>query len=180
MATTTADLAISKRLTDQHNFLLEEIIDLQKRLDDVKEDINDEIQIAIGAVQVQDAQSMKKQTQETIRQTQLTVALAVLAAIYLPMTLVTGIFGMDIKEIGSDKTATYAWQVVVAWLVIFAFTAVGGSVAYVWWEKRRAKKEKGNSKKESDLEANGMGDESGRWGRKAKQKAKTIRTAKQE
>jgi hypothetical protein len=154
MATTTADLAISKRLTDQHNFLLEEIIDLQKRLDDVKEDINDEIQIAIGAVQVQDAQSMKKQTQETIRQTQLTVALAVLAAIYLPMTLVTGIFG--------------------------AFTAVGGSVAYVWWEKRRAKKEKGNSKKESDLEANGMGDESGRWGRKAKQKAKTIRTAKQE
>jgi Mg2+ and Co2+ transporter CorA len=185
-----------KQPTSLYDRLRGKITDLKNQLDAIKEDVNEEIQVAIGAVQVQDAQHMKQQTQETVRQTKLTVALAVLAAIYLPMTLVTGIFGMNIKEISSDKTATYAWQVGVAWLVIFAFTAVGGGAAYVWWEKWKAKKEKGKAKKESDLEANNMDDKSGvkrrgktdgrsgkgirRWGQKAKQKAKTIRTSKRE
>jgi hypothetical protein len=191
-----ADQASLKQPIDLKEFLLGKLGDLEKRLDAMKEDINDEIQVAIGAVQVQDAQFMKQQTQETVRQTRLTVVLAILAAIYLPMTLVTGIFGMNIKEISSDKTATYAWQVGVAWLVIFAFTALGGGAAYVWSEKWKAKKEQGKSKKESDLEANDMDDESGikqrgktskssskgtrRWGQKAKQKTKTTRTAKRE
>ena len=91
---------------------------LQQRLDDIKEDLNEEIQVAIGAVQVNDAQIMKDQTKETIRQTKVTVALAVLAAIYLPLTLVTGIFGMNITEISDDKTAPHAWSVVVAWVCL--------------------------------------------------------------
>jgi hypothetical protein len=188
--------AESERPTSLYGLLLGKITELQNQLDTIKEDVNEEIQVAIGAVQVQDAQFMKQQTQETVRQTRLTVVLAILAAVYLPMTLVTGIFGMNIKEISSDKTATYAWQVGVAWLVIFAFTAVGGGAAYVWWEKWKAKKEKGKAKKESELEANNVDDGFGvkrrgktdgrpgkgirRWVQKARQKAKTIRTAKRE
>ncbi|GAB7329673.1 hypothetical protein MBLNU13_g01410t2 [Cladosporium sp. NU13] len=71
---------------------------LQERLDAIKEDLNEEIQLAIGSVQVHDAQTMKKQTTWT-------VVLSVLAAIYLPMTLVTGIFGMNITEISAEPTA---------------------------------------------------------------------------
>jgi Mg2+ and Co2+ transporter CorA len=186
----------SKGSTSLHESLLLGVTKLEDQLDVIKKDINEEIQVAIGAVQVQDAQFMKQQTQETFRQTRLTVVLAILAALYLPLTLVTGIFGMNIEEISSDQTATYAWQVGVAWLVIFAFTATGGSAAYVWWEKRRTKKEQGKVKKKSDLEANHMSHEAGvkrmhktdgrsskrsrRWDQKAKQKTKTTRTAKRE
>lgn len=53
---------------------------------------NEEIQVVISSVQIEDARTVK-------RQTEVTVVLAVLAAIYLPMTLVTGIFGMNINEI---------------------------------------------------------------------------------
>jgi Mg2+ and Co2+ transporter CorA len=98
---------------------------LQQRLDAIKEDLNEEIQVAIGAVQVDDAQIMKEQTKETIRQTRVTVALAVLAAIYLPLTLVTGIFGMNIAEISDENTVPHAWSVIVAWVAVVALT-VGG------------------------------------------------------
>ena len=67
--------------------------------------LNDDIQIVIGSVQIQDAKAMKRQadltmqltqttmrqTEVSVRQTRWTVALAILAALYLPMTLVTGI-----------------------------------------------------------------------------------------
>lgn len=50
--------------------------------------VNEEIQVVIGSVQIEDAKVMR-------RQTEWTVVLAILAAIYLPMTLVTGILGME-------------------------------------------------------------------------------------
>jgi Mg2+ and Co2+ transporter CorA len=82
--------------------------DLDARLRAIIVALNDDIQIVIGSVQIQDAKAMKRQadltmqltettmrqTEVSIRQTRWTVALAILAALYLPMTLVTGIFGM--------------------------------------------------------------------------------------
>jgi hypothetical protein len=87
---------------------------LEKRLDAIKEDLNEEIQVTVSTVQVHDAQVMKEQAAVTARQTTWTVALTVLAAVYLPMTLVTGIFGMNITEISSEKTARNAWWAVGA------------------------------------------------------------------
>jgi Mg2+ and Co2+ transporter CorA len=117
-------------------YLLGKLSDLQKQLDAVKESINEEIQVAIGAVQVHDAQIMKKQTTWT-------VTLTVLAAIYLPLTLVTGIFGMNITEISSEATAPSARWVVAAWVVAFALTA-GGIAIYVvlrkWRDQARERK----------------------------------------
>ena len=77
--------------------------------------VNEEIQMVIGSVQVEDARVMR-------RQTEWTVVLAVLAAIYLPMTLVTGIFGMNITEIGAEATAPDRWSVVKAWGIVFGAT----------------------------------------------------------
>jgi Mg2+ and Co2+ transporter CorA len=45
--------------------------------------------------------------------------LALLAAIYLPMTLVTGIFGMNISEINDDRSFLDRWSAVKAWGVVF-------------------------------------------------------------
>lgn len=75
--------------------------------------VNEEIQVVIGSVQVEDAKTMK-------RQTEVTVVLAVLAAIYLPMTLVTGIFGMNINEI--DQGVPDQIWVVKVWSWVFSVT----------------------------------------------------------
>lgn len=109
---------------------LDSLLALQKRIDAIREDLNEEIQVVIGAVQVRDAQEMKKQTKETVRLANVTVALAILAAIYLPTTLVTGIFGMNVSEISKTEKAPRAWWVVVIWLVVAFLTFVGGSL--IW------------------------------------------------
>jgi hypothetical protein len=119
---------------------------LEKRLDAIEEDLNEEIQVTVGTVQVRDAQLMKEQARVTARQTTWTVALTVLAAVYLPMTLVTGIFGMNITEISSEANAPNAWWAVGAWVVIVVLT-VTGILVYVVVQKLRSRKKK------SDLEA---------------------------
>jgi hypothetical protein len=134
----------TSRTTNLRELLLGKTFDLQKQLDAIKEDVNDKIQVAIGAVQVHDAQITKKQTTWT-------VTLTVLAAIYLPLSLVTGIFGVNITETSSESTAPSARWVVAAWAVVFTLT-VGGilmSAAVKKWRDSRKRKKK----RTSDLEA---------------------------
>lgn len=126
--------------------------ELEDKLDAIKEDLNEEITVAVGTVQVRDAQIMKEQTQVTARQTTWTVALTVLAAVYLPMTLVTGIFGMNITEIISEATAPNALWGFGACVVIVVLT-VGGIVLYAVISKLRSRK------KRSDLEADAGNEE---------------------
>lgn len=132
---------------------------------------------------------MREQARVTARQTTWTVALTVVAAVYLPMTLVTGIFGMNITEISSEATAPHAWWAVGAWVVIAGLT-VAGILSYMAISKLRARREK------LDLEANnegeksngerkieagkgpGKGSKDGIWW--MKQKAKTVWTQKQQ
>lgn len=89
---------------------------LEDWIDVIGKVVNEEIQIAIGAVQVEDARVMKRQTERT-------VVLGALAAIYLPMTLVTGIFGMNISDItGTTTVPPDKWSVVNAWGIVFGAT----------------------------------------------------------
>lgn len=82
---------------------------LDGRVNAMAKTVNEEIQVVIGSVQVEDAKVVK-------RQTEVTVVLAVLAAIYLPLTLVTGIFGMNINEI-SQGVPDRVWVVKVrSWI----------------------------------------------------------------
>lgn len=128
--TATEPASSASILVDFTRVHRESLLALQKKLDAIREDLNEEIQVVIGGVQVRDAQEMKKQTRETVRLANVTVALAILAAIYLPMTLVTGIFGMNVTEISKTEKAPRAWWVVVIWLVVVVLTVVGGSL--IW------------------------------------------------
>jgi Mg2+ and Co2+ transporter CorA len=98
-------------------------------------------------VQGEDAKNMK-------RQTEVTVMLAVLAAIYLPMTLVTGIFGMNISDISSGNIPDRVW-VVKAWSWIFSVTmALIAMYAGVRWLVSRIQDRRKRSKDENmDFEA---------------------------
>lgn len=99
-------------------------------------------------MQVEDAKTMK-------RQTEWVVVLAVLAAIYLTLTLVTGIFGMNITEINTGETRPDRWSTVKAWAVVFGAT-IGGILVYIavrkpikrWLDRREELRNK-----LSDLEA---------------------------
>ena len=102
--------------------LPEMLVELLKRVQTMTRAVNEEIQMVIGSVQVEDARVMR-------RQTEWTVVLAVLAAIYLPLTLVTGLFGMNITEIDAGPTAPDSWSVVKAWGVVFGAT-MGSVLVY--------------------------------------------------
>lgn len=127
--------------------LHETFSELDARLRAVIAALNDEIQVVIGSVQIQDAKATKqqadltlqlteftvRQTEISVRQTRWTIVLAVLAALYLPMTLVTGIFGMNVKELSGDQVPNW-WWVVVTWAVTMSIT-VGrfGRYALMEW-----------------------------------------------
>jgi hypothetical protein len=145
--------------------LPETFSELDNRLRTIIAALNDEIGIVIGSVQIQDAKAMKKQaeltmqltdstmrqTEISVRQTRWTVALALLAALYLPMTLVTGIYGMNIKEISGDKGPKW-WWVLVTWVVTMAITVASvGRYALVErrWYREEADKHKATAKQDA-------------------------------
>ncbi|SMR60921.1 unnamed protein product [Zymoseptoria tritici ST99CH_1E4] len=65
--------------------------------------LNETLQIIMASINLADAQESKRNGKRS-------TLLTLLAAIYLPLTLATGIFGMNIKEIGSDNAPRY-WAV---------------------------------------------------------------------
>ncbi|KAM0710554.1 hypothetical protein Q7P35_002225 [Cladosporium inversicolor] len=76
---------------------LENIFDtLLKRTAALSSTAGNEIQLVIGSVTIQDSDMMKRQSRRA-------TLLTLLAAFYLPLTLVTGIFGMNIKEFDDAK-----------------------------------------------------------------------------
>jgi Mg2+ and Co2+ transporter CorA len=74
---------------------------------------------------------MKKQAQRA-------TLLTILAVIYLPLTLVTGIFGMNIRQIDSDTTELCACLVGLA--AIASITAAG-YFGYGYWRRHHDRRE---------------------------------------
>lgn len=149
--------SLPSRIADARTFA-DKFAELEKRMGVISEELNDEIPIVIGYVQIEDAKKSRELTEltvaltkSTIQQARWTMVLAFLAAFYLPMTLVTGIFGMNIKEISEDKGPGKEW-VFVTWVVTFIITAscIGGYALWSWWqdyEKKMAeRKEKATLK----------------------------------
>lgn len=118
---------------------LQEIFEeLDERIRIVIAALNDEIRITIGSVQIQDAKKTRELTEATVRHTNWTVVLTILAAFYLPMTLVTGILGMNIKEI-NDGVPNRFW-VAGTWAVKFVITLgciVSYAVVSYWFAYKR-------------------------------------------
>jgi Mg2+ and Co2+ transporter CorA len=75
---------------------------------------------------MQDSAIMKKQAERA-------TLLTILAVIYLPLTLVTGIFGMNIRQI--DSATTEFWAALVSLAVISGITAAG-YFGYKHWHRR--------------------------------------------
>ena len=64
--------------------------------------------------------------------------LTALAAIYLPLSLVTGIFGMNIKEINGG---TPTFRACVICVVVIGLLTATGIFGFRFWHKRQKAKE---------------------------------------
>ena len=103
------------------------IAQVMEDLGKLEKELNDEIHLIIGAVTVQDSDANKTQTERA-------TLLTLLAAVYLPLTLVTGIFGMNIREVDEGKPTW--WACVIALAVVAACTVA----FYLAYRHLRAKK----------------------------------------
>lgn len=98
---------------------------LCRKVDGLFASLNDSFQTLIGAMSVLDSAANKKQAE---RATMLTL----MAAIYLPLTLATGIFGMNIREI--EQGAPSWWWVIVIMVVLLTPSII--FVVYLFTKNR--------------------------------------------
>jgi hypothetical protein len=115
--------------------LLDKLAQLEIMLGKIAKTINEEIQLFIGSVTSRDSEVMLADSQIMKQQASRTTLLTYLAVIYLPLQLITGIFGMNIKEITGDASLRW-WACFIALgtcclLTFLIFLAVR------WWRKKR-------------------------------------------
>ncbi|KAF7198326.1 hypothetical protein HII31_00065 [Pseudocercospora fuligena] len=87
----------------------DQVLAIKSQLDDYMRSLDASFQLLIGAITVTDSAINKKQAE---RSTMLTL----MAAIYLPLSLATSVFGMNIRELSGS---TPWWAVIVAIAVVF-------------------------------------------------------------
>lgn len=120
---------------------------LLTEIDDVNKELNEDIQLIIGAVTIQDSDAMKMQAERA-------TLLTSLAAIYLPLTLVTGIFGMNIKEINDGIPS---FKACIGALAVAAVATAVFVISYSRWKRWQKTQEQRRRRKEvverKDLEA---------------------------
>ena len=105
-------------------------------LNKLDKELNDEIHLIIGVVTVQDSAANRTQTESA-------TLLTLLAAVYLPLTLVTGIFGMNIKDINDGSPSWRACGIV--FVVVAACTIVFVWAHWQWRVRRRGQQERERS-----------------------------------
>lgn len=109
-----------------------------------------------------------KQAQATYEQTRSMSTLTWLAFFYVPLTFVTGIFGMNVKEIDPDKPLS--WKLYAAVASSFLVVSVLGAVAY-----RAMQKCRGSRRSDSAVHNKGRHTQSGSWQNLGKEKEGSSR-----
>lgn len=79
------------------------------------------IQMLLGIISIRDAQ-------QSIRRANQGMILTALASVYLPLSLATGVFGMNLKEL--TGTGPSVWVFVVTWLAVFLVTGIVAGIAF--------------------------------------------------
>ena len=120
---------------------MNELKDLLGQISAFKQEIGDTFQLLIGAIAIKDSEIQKKLAQESKLQARRSTALTALAAIYLPLSLTTGIFGMNILEIDQGKPRYWAALAVAIGLLV----ATLPFLVWVYSDKDDQDKNWGNS-----------------------------------
>ena len=135
--------------------LLDRLAQLEDRLGVIARTVNEEIQLFIASVSIRDSEVMledsrimREDSQIMKQQAARTTLLTTLAVIYLPLQLITGIFGMNIKEITGDGRPR--------WWACLAALGAGGVLTFLvylavkWWQWRRSQRKVREAEKEKE------------------------------
>jgi len=101
---------------------------LEDRLNNVSATLSEEIELLIGSVQVRDSEISKQQAERA-------TILTLLVAIYLPLQIVTAIFGMNTAEINDGKPN---WRACVVALAVASLLTLCVFVGVKWWRHKRS------------------------------------------
>ncbi|WPA97333.1 uncharacterized protein RHO25_001942 [Cercospora beticola] len=127
---------VSRTLEEEHNWL-------ERQAAHVMSSLNENLQLIIAAISLKQSRIALEDSRTSRRNGELATLLTLLAAIYLPMTLATGIFGMNIQEInGEAKGPNWRAVAAVAGLLLGASVL---SIAVFWlWPKRKRSSDLGH------------------------------------
>ncbi|CAK1354243.1 unnamed protein product [Cercospora beticola] len=106
---------------------------LDKQAADLMPRLNENLQVIIATLNVEQSQVALKDAEVSRRNGERSTQLTLLAAIYLPLTLATGIFGMNIRDINSDEVR-YWWPIILAIVLMIPSAVV---IAYIFWRSRQ-------------------------------------------
>lgn len=98
----------------------DELKDVLGQIQGLKQEIGDTFQLLIGAIAIKDSEIQKKLARESRVQARRSTALTALAAIYLPLSLTTGVFGMNTLEI--EKGVPKYWAVLAMGIGLLVVT----------------------------------------------------------
>jgi Mg2+ and Co2+ transporter CorA len=142
--------------------LLDRLANLEERLVVISKTVNEEIQLFIASISIRDSETMmadskimredskvmREDSQIMKQQAARTTLLTTLAVIYLPLQLITGIFGMNVREITGDGGPRW-WACLIA-------LGVGGALTFLvylgvkWWQWRDSLQKKRDGEKEKE------------------------------
>lgn len=138
--------------------LLDRLAQLEDRLGTIAKTVKEEIQLFIASVSIRDSEIMlagskimRENSQIMKQQPARTTLLTTLAAICLPLQLITGIFGMNVKEITGD--GSLRWWACLAALDVGHISTFLVYMAVKWWQWRDAQRKvrEGKKGKEAQL-----------------------------
>lgn len=150
-STNTANLRIPREIAIEEtnvetinlSALIDRLAGLETRLEAITRTVNEEVQLFNTSISIRDSEVLLADSRIMKQQAARTTLLTTLAIIYLPLQLITGIFGINIKEITGDGRPR--------WWACFAALGVGGALTFLvclsvkWWRQWRdslRKKEK--------------------------------------
>lgn len=115
--------------------LLKRLTNLEARLDTIARTLNEEVQLFIALVTIQDSEILIADSKIMKEQAARTTLLTTLAVIYLPLQLITGIFGMNVREITGSGSVSW-WACLIA-LSIGALITLLVFLGVRWWNRGR-------------------------------------------
>lgn len=95
------------------------------------------LQILAQTISIRDSQNSIKQAKESLEQTKQATMLTRLAAIYLPLSISTGIFGMNLQEI--NNSAPKLWTFIVTLVGLGILTIASMLLIPVYTQKKQEK-----------------------------------------
>lgn len=133
--------------------MLTRLAKLEDRLEILSKSLNEEIQLFIASISIRDSEVMMKDSRIMREDSQImkqqaarTTLLITLAVIYLPLQLITGIFGMNIREINDGAPRWWACLTALGVGDGLTFLVHLGVKWWQWWDDQQRKRDEQGKK----------------------------------